>query len=147
MVGGAEYSRHMYGDAFDISPLEVSLNQLEEACVAIGGKLVEYSTHAHCDFRYDAVDPLLFGVVAEAPPPDADAEPAPGYDATIVVDGEQLRVVSLGFGEGTPRIRWIARGDAGQVLERATAESFVPPAEATSVEAIVGGQVTVNWSR
>ena len=62
-VGGATFSRHMYGDGFDVDPLQVGLSTVENACVAIGGKLVEYGTHVHCDFRFDAVDEAFFGPI------------------------------------------------------------------------------------
>lgn len=145
MVGGAEYSRHMYGDAYDLSPTDVSLGELEQACVGIGGKLVEYNTHAHCDFRHNNVDPLLFGAAAL----DGEAGPVPddGYDATITFDGERLHVTTTGFDEGAPRIRWSALDADGEILESASGASFVPPPRAASVEAIVGGQVAVSWSR
>ena len=35
-VGGATWSRHMYGDAFDIDPVSASLTELAEACEAEG---------------------------------------------------------------------------------------------------------------
>jgi hypothetical protein len=60
-VGGARYSRHMYGDGFDLDPNDVSLDDLEPACVQRGGFLVEYTSHVHCDFRLDPVDEAFFG--------------------------------------------------------------------------------------
>ena len=60
-VDGAQYSRHMYGDAFDLDPNEASLDALEGACVDHGGFLVEYTSHVHCDFRLHDVDPAFFG--------------------------------------------------------------------------------------
>jgi 3D (Asp-Asp-Asp) domain-containing protein len=144
MVGGAEYSRHMYGDAFDMAPIEASLAELEDGCVAVGGKLVEYGSHVHCDFRFGNVDPLLFGAAA----PGAAPAPLPAdeYDAEIVADGDVLSIVAEGFDEGEPRVRWTALDERGEPLASAVAPSFLPPRGTAEVHAIVGGQVTATWS-
>lgn len=60
-VGGATYSRHMYGDGFDMDPNAVGLSTLESACQNNGGFLVEYTSHVHCDFRFDTADASFFG--------------------------------------------------------------------------------------
>lgn len=60
-VGGATYSRHIYGDGFDMDPNDVSLSALQDACQDNGGFLVEYTTHVHCDFRFTDVDESFFG--------------------------------------------------------------------------------------
>lgn len=62
-VGGAGLSRHMYGDGFDLDPLDVGLSTAESACVSLGGKLVEYDSHVHCDFRFDDPDEAFFGAL------------------------------------------------------------------------------------
>jgi 3D (Asp-Asp-Asp) domain-containing protein len=144
MVGGAQYSRHMYGDAFDFSPLEATLGQAEDACVAVGGKLVEYGSHVHCDFRYADVDQQLFGAAAQSGPPVP--LPDDGYDAQIVADGGVLSVIAEGFDEGEPRIRWTALDADGETIAAAVAPTFVPPAGTAEVHALVGGQVSVTWS-
>lgn len=61
MIGGAEYSRHMYGDAFDLEPLDASPEALEDLCVELGGHLFEYDTHVHCDWRDEPLDERFFG--------------------------------------------------------------------------------------
>lgn len=135
--GSATYSRHMYGDGFDLDPLEVALSTLETACTGSGGMLVEYTTHVHCDFRFDPVDEEFFG------PPVAAAEPRrPSFDATLVLgDDGGWRAPALGFEEGEPQRRWAARDAQGQVLATAIAEAFVPPPGTATVEVRVGAQV------
>lgn len=135
-VGGATYSRHMYGDGFDLDPLEVGLSTLENACVNQGGMLVEYNTHVHCDFRYDDVDQVFFGPgMAQA------VSKQPQFSATIEQEDGVLWVSSEGFDEGEPLLRWSAYGPAGELVLEATGPVFVPPADATDVEVEVGRQV------
>ena len=69
MIGGATHSRHMYGDAFDLDPVNVSLATLESACTGNDGFLVEYESHVHCDWRNIAVPEAFFGAPFVAPSP------------------------------------------------------------------------------
>ncbi|MBC8071803.1 MAG: hypothetical protein IAG13_25985, partial [Deltaproteobacteria bacterium] len=57
--GSATWSRHMYGDGFDLDPTAVSIDARELEGTAAGGTLVEYETHVHCDWR-DAAPALEF---------------------------------------------------------------------------------------
>jgi hypothetical protein len=60
-VGGAEYSRHMYGDAADIRSSVLSLSALAELCEDFGAGFTKlYDTHVHCDWRDDLLDPVFF---------------------------------------------------------------------------------------
>ena len=59
--GSDPYSRHLYGDGFDLVPTESSVGQLATACTDIGGVLVESGSYAHCDFRNDPLDEGFFG--------------------------------------------------------------------------------------
>ncbi|MEM9460772.1 MAG: D-Ala-D-Ala carboxypeptidase family metallohydrolase [Myxococcota bacterium] len=137
LPGSATYSRHMYGDAYDLDPLEVSLSTLEAACTGQGGMLVEYTSHVHCDFRFDPVDEEFFG-----PPSAAGLPGRPGFEATLVPDADGgWTAPARGFDEGTPQRRWIARDAAGQVLATAVAERFVPPPGTATVAVRVGAQV------
>lgn len=61
MEGSDPYSRHMYGDGFDLVPTEASVGQLGTACTEIGGFLVESGSYVHCDFRDDPLDEGFFG--------------------------------------------------------------------------------------
>ncbi|MCA9704871.1 MAG: DUF882 domain-containing protein [Myxococcales bacterium] len=135
--GSATYSRHMYGDAYDLDPVEVGLSTLETACTASGGMLVEYTTHVHCDFRFDPVDEEFYG-----PPMAADEAPRPTFEAALVqADDGGWSAPAEGFEEGAPQRRWVARDEQGQVLATAVAERFWPPAGTATVEVRVGAQV------
>ncbi len=60
-VGGAEWSRHLYGDAMDMYSNTVSLSELAEICEDFGaGFTKEYVSHVHCDWRDDPLDPAFF---------------------------------------------------------------------------------------
>lgn len=131
-VGGATYSRHMYGDGFDLDPVGVTIAQLQDLCEAEGGMLVEYETHVHCDFRFDDVDVEFFGPAEMAAPVD------PGYTALIVPSGVGFAAVAMGFDEGEPVRRWIAIGEDGRELARAEGRTFAPPGGTRRIEAIVG---------
>ncbi|MEX1362303.1 MAG: D-Ala-D-Ala carboxypeptidase family metallohydrolase, partial [Nannocystaceae bacterium] len=142
-VDGATHSRHMYGDAFDLDPLSASLSQLESACSSNGGMLVEYTSHVHCDWRYDPVDTALFGTLSVGTPP-----PLPLADSALSAHLQQLGGEWLapaeGFDEGEPMRRWTARDAEGQVLAEALGERFVPPAGAVTLEVLVGAQIELT---
>lgn len=139
-VGGASSSRHMYGDGFDIDPLNVSLSTLENACEDAGGMLVEYTTHVHCDWRFDAVDPVFFGIAAQAP-----LHPEPQFAAEIVEEDDgSLGVVTSGFDEGDPMIRWTALDSSGETILASTGPTFTPPEAAARVKATVGAQLDLE---
>ena len=60
-IGGATWSRHMYGDAFDFFAPRASLNKLAELCRAHQASYVEvYRSHIHCDWRSLKKDSLYF---------------------------------------------------------------------------------------
>jgi hypothetical protein len=139
-IGGATYSRHMYGDGFDLDPAEVSNATLENACTSIGGMLVEYGTHVHCDFRFDPADPMFFGAAAERPPqvPSMTARVEPEADGSLVV-------VTEGFDEGAPTRRWTALAADGRVLAEGRGARFDPPRGTAKVEVLVGRVLTAQW--
>ena len=64
-VGGATWSRHMYGDAIDFYSPDVSLDDLKRHCEAHNAHFIQlYKTHIHCDWRFldrdtDFFDPEL----------------------------------------------------------------------------------------
>ena len=61
-VGGAEHSRHMYGDAVDIYGLEASLPTVVNACKTMRASYIKmYDTHVHCDWRDEPLDEGFFG--------------------------------------------------------------------------------------
>ncbi len=141
-VGGATHSRHMYGDAFDLDPLSASLSTLESACTNHGGKLVEYNTHVHCDWRYDAVDTKLYGSVAVGGEPSLDF--TMGLSARLEQDGGQWTAPADGFDEGEPMRRWKALDADGEVIYETTGESFTPPSGTATVEVLVGAQIELS---
>lgn len=134
--GSATYSRHMYGDAFDLDPLEVGLSTLENACTGAGGMLVEYTTHVHCDFRFDPVDEEFYGVAM------AGGDEPPHFSATVVRGDDGLwRAPAEGFDEGPPQRRWTARDAEGHVLAEAIGPEFTAPPGTATVHVRVGAQV------
>lgn len=135
--GSATNSRHMFGDGFDLDPLEVGLGTLESACTGIGGVLVEYTTHVHCDFRNDPVDEEFYGPVPQV----TDPEP-PQYEADLALGDDGIwRAPAEGFDEGEPIRRWTARDAAGTVLGTFVGAEFTPPTGTARVEVRVGAQV------
>jgi hypothetical protein len=135
-IGGATYSRHMYGDGFDLDPTSVSIDELELLCIADGGMLVEYETHVHCDWRSEDVAIEFFG------PPNAAAPVEPAFTARIERTGELLHAPAEGFDEGEPARRWVARDAEGRVLATATGRTFAAPTGTHRVEVTVGRQAT-----
>jgi len=60
-VGGAEWSRHMYGDALDMHSETVGLAELISICEDLGAGFTKlYASHVHCDWRDDPLDPAFF---------------------------------------------------------------------------------------
>ena len=60
-VGGAEWSRHLYGDAMDMRSDTVSLSELAEICEDFGAGFTKlYDSHVHCDWRDDPLDEAFF---------------------------------------------------------------------------------------
>ena len=137
-VGGASKSRHMYGDAFDIKPLSTSINSLEGTCTSNGGKLVEYNSHVHCDWRFDPQDTKLFGIMALAPDARPDDFAVEEYTASIERDDGILSAPAEGFDEGEPVRRWRAYDADGTVVAEYQGEYFTAPSSAQTVEVDVG---------
>lgn len=142
-IGGATHSRHMYGDGFDLDPLAVGLSTLEAACTNRGGMLVEYNTHVHCDFRFDAVSVEFYG---EAGAP-AEGE-SMAFAATLDEQGAGLyTTTATGFDEGEPLRRWYAYDASGELIEEVIGPAYVAPESAVRVRVIVGAQVELETLR
>jgi peptidase M15-like protein len=138
-IGGAGYSRHMYGDGYDLDPVSITIDALEGLCTDQGGFLVQYETHVHCDWRDVDVAIEFFGQ------PDAAAPPSsPPLFAELHNAGAVWWADHEGFDEGEPLRRWIARDEDGNVLSRVTARSFVAPAGTASIELDVGRVITLQ---
>ena len=134
-VGGATWSRHIYGDGFDLYPSESDLESLFEACAAVGASFRQlYDDHVHCDWRADSVDPRFFGEANDAAPvlPDPPS-------VELVADGEALLAPAVGWDEGEPLRRWRALDAEGERIGEAYGARFVPPSGTSTVEVEVGG--------
>ena len=60
-VGGATWSRHLYGDAVDMYSGVLSLSELEDVCEDLGADFtLLYETHVHCDWRDHPLDSSFF---------------------------------------------------------------------------------------
>lgn len=143
--GSATYSRHTYGDAFDLAPAEASLDDLADACDSNGAGFVNvYQTHIHCDWRDDDLDFAFYGDATGRPnAPDVTGSvrraPVLDQDATIVrADGGELRAPATGWPEGEPLREWTAYDAAGEVIEQVRSTTYVPPVQAVEVEVEIG---------
>ncbi|MFO7567988.1 MAG: D-Ala-D-Ala carboxypeptidase family metallohydrolase [Enhygromyxa sp.] len=141
-IGGATSSRHMYGDGFDLDPIEVPLATLEAACTQNAGFLVEYASHVHCDWRGLPVDvgffglPDVFDLQLDYPVFTAELERDP-------VSGEWL-APATGFDEGEPLRRWSAFDAEGRLLVEHRGPRFAAPPETAWVEVVVGAQIRLR---
>lgn len=148
-VGGATYSRHMYGDAADMYSSVVSLNSLKNHCNSLGADYVGmYSSHIHCDWRYETLDPSFYGSTSaswEGQAPMAhdrhDHSLLPAHVAALAVESDGLwRADATEFDEGEPYREWTAYDADGNILEIVAMSDYVPPADAAVVEVMIGGQ-------
>ncbi len=152
IVGGATFSRHLYGDAVDLKSLVVSLNELAQLCQTYGADYVGmYSTHVHCDWRYTPKDPAFYGPVqmadSQGGPMVAVVEPLvalPRHDGELTHQDGVFFADATGFEEGEPYRRWTALDEEGRVLEHVVSSSYEPPAAAATVTVEVGGQLTLS---
>lgn len=135
-VGGATYSRHLYGDAVDIASGSATLQELSALCDDLGAGFVsEYTSHVHCDWRDDPLDEVFFEETASS------SRSGPPVSARLELDGDRLWAPADGFDEGEPLRRWTAYTPDGAVCAEATGASFTPPPEAAWVSVSVGGQL------
>ncbi|MCB9673640.1 MAG: DUF882 domain-containing protein [Alphaproteobacteria bacterium] len=138
-IGGATYSRHMYGDAFDIDPVNVSLTTLQSACYSHGaGYVGVYTTHMHCDWRDDTVSIEFFGT-----PNGTFTFQPPPFDAVVRFDsfGVELEAPAEGWDEGEPLREWTAYDADGYAIDSFVGEKYEPPADAASVEVWIGREI------
>ena len=139
LPGSATHSRHLYGDAVDIVSGVISIDGLEDICIAESGFLVEYESHVHCDWRYQPLDESFYDVDG------AVAGPPPGlFSARLHRSDEGAWLAPAeGFDEGVPRREWTALDASGRVIARGEGERFSAPEGAARVVVRVGGQVVV----
>jgi hypothetical protein len=135
-VGGAEWSRHMYGDAFDIVATGADLYTLADTCTAEGADYVSvYVAHVHCDWRDDPLDAVFFG--AGSPLLFGGGLPL-ARSAVIESRAGVLTAPAEGWDEGEPLRVWMALDVQGQVIEVVEAATYLPPPAAVEVEVEVG---------
>jgi hypothetical protein len=144
-VGGATWSRHQYGDAVDMRSDDASLEELAALCEDLGAGFTSvYTSHVHCDWRDTPLEPAFFDVAGEEAMAHAPAEHP---SATVMrMPSGALLVQPVGFDEGTPRVRWITRDEAGVVLQQATGLTLAPDPAARHIELDVGGVTALRLS-
>lgn len=59
--GGAPDARFIYGDGFDLEPLETTIPTLAGLCSDEGGTPTEFPTYLHCEFSATPLDEAFFG--------------------------------------------------------------------------------------
>jgi hypothetical protein len=138
-VDGVTWSRHIYGDAFDIDPVSVSLDTLADTCAEHGaGYVGVYVDHIHCDWRDDPVDVGFFG-----PAPILNITTQPYLRAEPMWVGEALTTTSEGWDEGEPLREWTAFDAQGRVLAEARGQTWVPPEGTARIRCTVGKALEV----
>ena len=144
--GAATWSRHMYGDGFDFSPMAASLTATRSACEAQGAGFTRlYTSHIHCDWRNSALSTAFFAYVASFTSSsstftyllDVDEE----IDAWIEEDDGLLTAPAIGWPEGEPLREWLSLDADGFAIEVVESIDYVPHPEAVSVEVVVGGEL------
>lgn len=138
-IGGADLSRHMYGDAADIQSGSYSVEALGLVCEDLGADYVGLyeNSHTHCDWRYTQADSAFYGEVHQRPMPSETAQ--------IRAVGPVLTAPAQGFDEGEPFRRWTAYDSRGRVLISTTGREFQPPSGSVRVEVVVGGRVRSSY--
>ncbi len=172
--GSAQNSRHMWGDAADVTPGGgVSLSTLAAACKNEGADFVQiYTSHVHCDWRDEALEPGFFGAAnkpgALSPHPhtararaaatarvhgvafELIAGAAGAGEPLAVSLGEvvYLEASHEGFDEGKPWVRWEIEGpDGARVAEPASFAAFEMRSPGPySVRWSVGGQLEGSFA-
>jgi hypothetical protein len=145
-VGGATYSRHMWGDAIDMASSVVSLSSLRTRCQNLGADYVElYTSHVHCDWRNSTEkDPAYQGAMYFHAGDDHDHAAVPVHTAEMIFSGTELYADATGFDEGEPLREWVAFDENGVEIERVFAETYEPAFGARSVIVEIGGQLTLE---
>ncbi len=149
LPGAVTNSRHIYGDAFDLVPLDVSVQALADACEALdAGYVAIYEDgHVHCDWRDIPNNPQFYGDTASVLEHDQGSRDS--MVAEIVPTGSWLRVEVLREHdeEGALSRRWTAYAADGFVLTETWGLEFQPPAGTARVEVSVGGRRTLSYGR
>jgi Peptidase M15 len=140
-VGGATWSRHMYGDGFDLDPVSATLDELVDSCEANGAGYVGlYETHVHCDWRYDDLDAAFFPTALGA----SASTPLPELSAGVVEVAGRLTAPATGWDEGEPLRVWRAYDASDVLLDEMVSRQYTAPSGAARVEVVVGGVLTLS---
>ncbi len=136
-VGGATFSRHMYGDAGDVTANgAASLQSIADTCISKGAGFIQiYSSHVHCDWRDDTLGhdfwltgsqgPTLPNSGFGVPVQEGDAGLPDGLWATVEGDaqlghGSPIVLEAVwgpAFDEGTPLVTWELYRDGELIAE------------------------------
>ncbi len=138
-IGGAEYSRHMYGDGADIDVSGWTVEEVGVACEALDAGYVGLyeDGHTHCDWRDDALDPAFYDVANGPVPPTQTRAQLRLSDGLWTAPAE-------GFDEGEPFRRWRAFAADGSLLLTSTGRKFATPPGTVTLEVVVGGQIALR---
>ena len=142
-IGGAAYSRHLYGDGFDLIT-EANMEETADACWEAGADYVAMYNdgHVHCDWRNDPLDPAFFAGTDRLPM----AIYEDFHDAEIFEQETDLVVDSIGFEEGEPLLIWEAYNALGSLIDSFKGPEYAPPRDAVLIEVNVGGVLSRSYS-
>jgi hypothetical protein len=136
-VGGAEHSRHIYGDAIDIDSDSASLLELQQQCEALGASFTSvYESHVHCDWRNHQLEPAFYESNQ-----DKQLDVLSAYDANIISTKNGWIAPAFGFTEGEPMRIWQSFDQAGLLLDTQIGYSFQTQPTATSIRVTIGGLI------
>lgn len=140
-VGGATYSRHMYGDAADMDATTYSVEELGDLCAERGASYVGLyeDGHTHCDWRDEPLDTAFYDA------PGGPPGPAPAEDARVVPGVLGLEAPATGFDEGEPLRHWYAYDAAGAVIAEGYGRAWAPPPGAVGGRVVIGGRIERRW--
>ncbi|MFT7621604.1 MAG: hypothetical protein ACI9WU_000768 [Myxococcota bacterium] len=139
LSGAATYSRHMFGDAADVTTQgATSLSSIQSKCSNEGADFTKvYTSHVHCDWRWDGLNAGFYGGGAGKPgaayhlhegemDPEVTADVEPPRRAIAVGESLVLTATWSGFEEGTPWVTWKLTGPGlRQVIEPRTSLTLV----------------------
>jgi hypothetical protein len=141
-VGGAEFSRHMYGDAADFYSNTASLSTLSSYCYDEGAGYVEiYTSHVHCDWRDDPLETAFYDSSSFTGPITHDER------SVELLPGEVWTAQTWGYDEGEPLLEWRALDADGEAIDAAEGLEYVPPDDAARVELTVAGNFVIVSDR
>jgi len=158
--GTATYSRHMFGDAADVTAKgAASLNSIKNKCNAEGADYVSvYTSHVHCDWRNDALDKGFWAGSGAAKPGAHQHRNETDATAWVELSTHQAkkdhavfaRMRHSGFDEGIPWVKWHLVGpNIDRVVEASESFAFVPQKSGTyrlqwEVAGYLMGQETIH---